>query len=70
MDYGYLGCIIWLIFCLFGLSDHNKKLEEMFPDDNNPQHRKAKMELHISFYGFGILLIVMIGFFIRSCLGG
>lgn len=68
MDFGYLGCAVFLILGIVSLNDHNKKLESMFPDNNNDFHRRAKMELHVSLYVFYLLLFALIALFIRSCL--
>ena len=66
MDWGYLICIVWLVICLFDLRDHNKKVEEMFPDHSDKHQNEKRHELTISFYGFGFLILMMLGLFIRS----
>lgn len=70
MDFGYLACIFVLIICLVDLVNHNKKVDELFPDDSNQHHWHMRSELKIRFYGFGILLILLIAFFIKSIIGG
>jgi hypothetical protein len=66
MEFGYLGCAIWLAICMVDLHSHNKKLEKMFPDESNADHRNKRMELSISLYGFGFLMVILIGLFVRS----
>ncbi len=70
MDFGYILCAVWLIICLVDLHNHNKKIEKMFPEEFNPDHRRNRDNLTISFYPFGFLLVMLIVLFIKSCFGG
>ena len=70
MEYGYLICAVFLIICLVDLVNHNKKVDELFPDDSNKQHWNMRLELKIRLYVFVLLLIFLIGFFVWSIIGG
>jgi len=66
MEYGYLAGIIYLIILIFDLQSHNKKVDELFPDDSSKEHWNKRSELKVSLYGHGFLLILLAGFFIKS----
>ena len=70
MEWGYIICAVWLVVCLVDLHNHNNKVNEMFPDHSDRRQNEKRHDLTISFYGFGFLIIMMIGFFIRSVVGG
>ena len=65
-----VAVIVLLIICLVDLNDHNKKVDKMFadPDPNLPdaRHWRMRHELHVSLYGFYLLLILLIALLIKS----
>ena len=65
-DFGYIICAIVLAACMTDLYYHNRKVEKMFPDDDDPRQSEKRRELTISFYGFGFLLVLMIGLAFRG----
>ncbi len=69
-----LSVTIWYAICLVDLHAHNQRVDKRFadPDPNNldPEYSRLRRELHVSMYGFYILLAVLIILNIRNLIAG
>ena len=62
MDYLFPAALFFLIIFMVDIKDHNKKVEDMFPDHSDGLQNEKRHELTISTYGcWFILLLLAIG---------
>ena len=70
MDFGYLAAILVLLLCMYEIKEHNNKVENLFPDETDTHQYYMRSQLLIPFVGHGLLLIVLIVFFVSSLIRG
>ena len=66
MDYGYLLSTIVCIMSIIEKNDHNRKLENLFPNDDDAMQRNIIYKLKSNTYVEYVLLIASILGFIRT----
>jgi len=66
--YGFIVCIVTLIFCIVDVNKHNKTAENLFPDSAVQEEYRKRKSLTIEMYPFYFLLLALIGTFITTIL--
>lgn len=69
VNFGYYALLLYAILSIVGKYDHNRKLEEHFPQDGTPKDREM-FTLFSSHYYFDIIFLVLAVFGIVKGLVG
>ena len=63
-----LGCIAVCVFNIWDLKEHNKKVEKNWPDISDQNHVHNRLTYTVGLGGEYILLVILIGLFIKELL--
>ncbi len=66
MDFVWIAVTFFLVLCISDLHNHNKKVEEMFPDTSNQFEYRKRLDLTVSLGSLYFVLIICIIMSIHS----
>ena len=64
MKYDPFVSLFFIVICLIEFKEHNKKVENTWPDHSNQQHSDMRLRFHIQPVSLSLLLIYTVIFFI------
>ena len=68
LEYGYIAGLFFLALCIVDIRDHNKKVEEEWPDDSDQHHWHMRQKFRINLIGHYFLAILLAAMLVRNIL--